>query len=116
MFEQLIELIEKHPTYNSALNNAIARELPLVLNYHTHTGEESYCVSICTKMGFPVAFFEEADGNLEELVHVRSFAKKREQCIPMLTELNKEMRQHYKLKMDLIYFLDGKPMDADNQP
>ena len=113
MFEQLIELIEKHPTYNSALSNAIARDLPLVMNYHTHMGAESYCVSICTRMGFPVAFFEDADGNLEELIHVRGFAKGREQCVPMLTQLNKELRVHFKLNTDLEFYLDGKPLDAD---
>ena len=39
MFEELIHLIEQHPTYSSAMRNAIARNLPLVLNYHTHQGE-----------------------------------------------------------------------------
>ncbi len=111
MFEKLIQMIEEHPTYASALEGAIARELPIVLNYHTHAGEGSYCVSICTKAGFPVAFFEDMEGTLEELVHVRGFGKDREQCIPLLSVLGKELRAHFKLTADPEFWLDNKPLE-----
>jgi hypothetical protein len=109
MFEELIHLIEQHPTYSSAMRNAIARNLPLVLNYHTHQGEGTYCVSICTKMGFPVPFFEEGDDNLEELVHVRGFGRDRDQCLQLLTGLSTELRKHFKLTENPEFYLDGKP-------
>lgn len=111
MFEQLIQMIEGHAQYAAALKGAIARDLPIVMNYHTHTGEGSYCVSLCTKMGFPVAMFEDMEGNLEELVHIRGFGKTREECIPLLSVLGPELREHYKLVDTPEIYLDGKPLD-----
>ena len=111
MFEKLIEMIESHGTYAKAMHAAVERKLPLVLNYHTHAGEGSYCVSICTKAGFPVAFFEDMDGTLEELVHVRGFGKDREQCLPLLSPLAQELRAHYELDTDPEFWLDSKPLD-----
>lgn len=110
MFERLIELIEGHESYAPAMKRAVLQQLPIVLNYHTHSGEDSYCVSICSKMGFPVAFFEEMEGGLEELVHVREFGKTEADCVPLTSQLSGELMAHYKLEQAPEIFLNGKPL------
>jgi hypothetical protein len=112
MFERLIEMIESHATYGPAMSRAVMQGAPIVLNYHTHTGESTYCVSICTKMGFPVAFFEDMDGGLEELVHVREFGRTEQECVPLTSQLSAELQGHYKLSAAPELFLNGKPLPA----
>lgn len=111
MFEPLIEMIETHPRYGPALSQAVSRGLPLVLNYHTHSDVESYCVSICVKMGYPVAFFEGMDGLLEELVHVREFGGTVDDCVPLTSTLSAELHAHYGLEQAPELYLNGKPLE-----
>lgn len=110
MFEPLIRMIEEHPRYGPAMAQAASRGLPLVLNYHTHSGEDAYCVSICTKMGHPVAFFESKDGLLEELVHVREFGKSEADCVPLTSTLSAELQAHYGQEQAPEIYLNGKPL------
>lgn len=110
MFERLIEMIEGHASYGPAMQRAVMQKVPLVLNYHNHSGESGWCVSICTKMGYPVTFFEEMDGGLEELVHVREFGKSQEDCIPLASQLSAELHAHYDLSQAPELFLNGTPL------
>jgi hypothetical protein len=112
MFEELIRMIEEHATYGPALAVAVSRKLPLVLNYHTHGGEEAYCVSICTKMGYPVPFFENLEGALEELAHIKSFGRTAADCVPLTSVLSAELYEHFRLEGAPELYLNGKPLVA----
>jgi len=113
MFERLIEMIESHATYGPALQRAVENRLSLVLDYHTHTGADSYCVSICMKMGEPVPFFEDAGSHLEELVHVREFGQEEKDCLRLIGQLGLELRDHYQLFEPPELYLNGKPLQPD---
>ncbi len=110
MFEKLIEMIEGHPRYAPALKNAVERDLPLVLNYHTHQGVGTWCVSICTRMGFPVPFFEDQESMLEELVHIRSFGREKGDCIRLTSTLADELARHYEMNTKPELWLEGNPL------
>ena len=67
MFESLIQKVEDHPKYGPAMAEAATGKFPLVLDYHTHTTADDYCVSICSKTESPIKILDSGEGNLEEL-------------------------------------------------
>jgi len=115
MFETLIQRIQEHPKYKSAMDAAVAAQRALVLNYHTHSAEEDYCVSICAKQDQPIQLLELSEGGLEELVHVRGFAKSEDQCLPLTTALSQELCVHYGLDRPLTIYLNGEPFPGSDQ-
>ena len=110
MFESLIQKIEEHPTYRPAMAGAVTARLPLVLNYHTHSAEDDYCVSICSKMDNPIKLLDSGEGNLEELVHIRAFGKTEAECLPLTTSLGRALHEHYGLEDLPEIYLNGKPL------
>ena len=110
MFESLIQKIEDHPRYRPAMAGAVTGKLPLVLNYHTHSAEDDYCVSICSKMDHPIALLDTSEGTLEELVHIRAFGKSEAECLPLTTVLSSELQEHYGLDEPQGIYLNGKPL------
>lgn len=110
MFESLIQRIQGHPKYKSAMDAAVAAKRPLVLNYHTHSAEEDYCVSICAKLDQPIQLLETSEGSLEELVHVRGFGKTEDECLPLTSALSVELCEHYGIDRPLTIYLNGKPL------
>ena len=71
MFEDLVQKIAEHSKYGPAMQGAMAGNAPLVLNYHNHLGESSYCVSICAREHNPVKLLDTSEETLEELAHIR---------------------------------------------
>ncbi len=110
MFESLIQKIVDHEKYRSAMEGAVSRKLPLVLNYHTHTAQDDYCVSICSLTEQPIALLDTGQGSLEELVHIRAFGKTEAECLPLTTALSSALREHYGLDDAPRIYLNGKPL------
>jgi hypothetical protein len=112
MFEKLIEQIEAHPRYAPAMRNAVDRRLPLALNYHTHQGIGTWCVSICTRVGTPVMFMEDQTAMLEELVHIRDFGRERGDCVRLTATLADELARHYGMEEKPELWLEGNPLSS----
>ena len=110
MFENLIQRIQGHPKYKAAMDAAVAAKRPLVLNYHTHSAEEDYCVSICAKQDQPIQLLELSEGGLEELVHVRGFGKTEDECLPLTSALSAELCDYYRIERPLAIYLNGSPL------
>lgn len=109
MFESLIQKIEEHPRYGPAMGRALTGKLPLVLDYHTHTAADDYCVSICSKTGPPIELLG-MGGDLGELVHIRAFGKTEAECLPLTTSLARALHEHYGLDDLPEIYLNGRPM------
>lgn len=115
MFESLIQRIQGHAKYKAAMDAAVAAKRPLVLNYHTHSAEEDYCVSICAKQDPPIQLLELSDGGLEELVHVRGFGKTEDDCLPLTSALSAELCEHYGIERPLAIYLNGQAFPGANR-
>ncbi len=110
MIESLIQKIEDHPRYGPAMAGAVTGKLALVLNYHTHTETDDYCVSICSKTEHPIEILDSGEGNLEELVHIRAFGKTEAECLPLTTTLARALHEHYGLDDLPKIYLNGEPL------
>ncbi len=109
MFESLIQKIEEHPRYGAAMAGALTKKLPLVLNYHTHTAADDYCVSICSKIDHPIGLLG-TGGDLAELVHIRAFGKTEAECLPLTTTLARALHEYYGLDDLPEIYLNGNPL------
>jgi len=110
MNESLIQKIEDHPKYGPAMVGAVTGKLALVLNYHTHTDTDDFCVSICSKTKPPIEILDLGGGTLEELVHIRAFGKTEAECLPLTTTLARAIRDHYGLDDLPEIYLNGNPI------
>ena len=108
MFEELIQKIEAHASYGPAMKEAVARQAPLVLNYHTHGPGTGYCVSICTRDSSVLPVMGQAVP-LDELVHVKGIGQSEDQCEPLMSALGQELEAHYVLGGLPVIYLDGVP-------
>ena len=88
---------------------AVSGKLPLVLNYHTHTGADDYCVSICSKVAPPIALLATGE-DLAELVHLRAFGRTEAECLPLTTTLATALHEHYGLDDLPEIYLNGSPL------
>ncbi len=119
-FEGLIRKILLHSKYGPAMQEALAGNVPLVLNYHSHSGESSYCVSICAKLQSPVKLLDTDQETLDELVHIEGFGKSEADCLPLTEALSEALCKHYKIEGPLDIYLNGKrlpsPTDHGEDP
>ena len=112
MFEAFIQKIVDHSKYGPAMQGALAANAPLVLNYHSHLGESSYCVSICARGHNPVKLLDTGEETLEELVHIRGFGKSEADCLPLTKAFSEALCKHYKIETPPDVYLNGKPLPA----
>ena len=112
MFEDLVQKIAEHSKYGPAMQGAMAGNAPLVLNYHNHLGESSYCVSICAREHNAVKLLDTGGETLEELVHIRGFGKGEADCLPLTEAFSEALCKHYKIERPPDIYLNGKPLPA----
>ncbi len=112
MFEDLVQKIAEHPKYGPAMQGAMAGNAPLVLNYHNHLGESSYCVSICAREHNPVKLLDTSEETLEELAHIRGFGKDEADCLPLTKAFSEALCKHYEIERPPDVYLNGKPLPA----
>ena len=112
MFDALIQQIVEHSTYGPAMEAAMAGNAPLVLNYHNHVGESSYCVSICARVPNPIKLLDTGEETLEELVHIQGFGQGEADCVPLTKGFSEALCKHYKIERRPDIYLNGKPLPA----
>jgi hypothetical protein len=112
MFEALVQMIVEHPKYGPAMQGAVAGNARLVLNYHNHLGESSYCVSICAREHNPVKLLDTGEETLEELAHIRGFGKGEADCVPLTKAFSEALCNHYKIERPPDIYLNAKPLPA----
>ena len=116
VFAGLIQKILEHPRYGPAMEEAVSREAVLVIDYHSHRGDDRYCAAISEKQGGALEVLDLGLTNLRELVHIEGFGRGAENCLPLCSALARSLSAHYGLAgMPLIY-LDGKPLEATGDP
>lgn len=109
----LLARILEHPRYGPAMEEAVARQATLVLNYHSHQGNERFCVSICEKLEGAIEVLDIGLGKLRELVHVEGFGSSREDYLPLCGELARALVSHYGLAKPPLLYLEGEPPQSE---
>ena len=97
MFEEMIQLIERHASYGSAMREAAEGQVQLVLNYHTHGEPTGYCVSIAKKKDSILMTAKDA-GPQAELVHIKGVGKEESQCFPLMSAFGRELQAQYSVE------------------
>ena len=115
MFENMIEMIEKHERYGPAMQDAAGKQLKLILNYHTHGGPQGFCVQIAHKEENPLAFIGQSN-DLQELVHIKGIGQTESQCQMLMGAFAQELKVHYKLEHEPVIYLNSKPFEAPPHP
>ena len=114
-FAKLMARLEEHPKYGPAMRDAVARNLPLILNYHTHGGPSGYCVSIAAKTTdfspFVGPFTDDADPS-KELAHIRKVGRTESECETILAAFAEALRERFGLREIPAYHLNGRPLGA----
>ena len=111
-FEGLLQKIVHHSKYGPAMEEALANNIPLVLNYHNHRGESSYCVSICAELQSPVKLLDTDQATLDELVHIEGFGKNEADCLPLSEALSEALCGYYEIEGPLQIYLNGKHLPS----
>lgn len=110
LFDQVIDLIERHPSYSRNVSQAVVERRRLILNYHTHGGESGYCVSVCVRES-TLPLLEQHAG-LKELAHIRNIARRAEDCEPAMAAFAARLVFHYRLAEEPLIYFDGAPFDG----
>ena len=111
-YSLLVDRILEHPRYGPAMEEATGRDATLVLNYHSHQGDERHCVSICEKQEGAIELLDVGLGNLRELVHVEGFGRGEDECLPLCGELARALTKHYGLGQSPLIYLNGEPVGS----
>ena len=109
----ILDKIKIHPQYNTSINEAVSSDLDISLNYHTHPNEDSYCVSILSEK-IDLLTLTENKQSFVELAHIRSIAKKEEDCIPLMSYFGKKLKEIYKFNKLPDVYLNGSLYLQDN--
>lgn len=113
MFEGLIQKITEHDTYGPAMQQAVAEGADLVLNFHSHQGNERFCVSICARELSPIKILISEKDPLDELVHIEGMAQSEEDFEPLCAAFSNALCAHYGLKEPFELYFQGEPRDIE---
>jgi hypothetical protein len=95
-FELVLERIEQHPRYKVLLDNAVAAQERLVLNYHTHGTGQPYCVSVGVYDG-AIAMLG-LTGEYREIAHIRGVGRDESECQPLMSVFAALLQQRFELR------------------
>ena len=103
VFEEVLEEIERRPEVAAPLHAAVLGGEEIVLDYHHHGDETSWCVTIGSRP------FGSGSG-LTEIVHVRNVGRTREHCLPQMATLGEELRRHLGMRHRPLIYLEGRSL------
>jgi len=104
-FDLVCDRIAAHESYSVKLAKAVGAGEPLILNYHTHGPDQTYCVSVCVENRTSAGH----GPTLEELAHIRGIGQRREDCGPRMAVFAARLVDRYGLERAPVVFLDGVP-------
>jgi ribosomal protein S13 len=113
VINSILDQVRIHPQYNQSIEDAVSTDLEISLNYHTHPGEDSYCVSIISDKIDLLALTENKQ-SFVELAHISGIGKSEEDCIPLMSYLGKKLKEVYLLKKLPDVYLNGSLYLQDN--
>ena len=111
-----IQKILAHPRYGPAMEDAVSRAAVLVLDYHSHRGDDRFCVSISERQSGAIELLDVGLDNLRELVHIEGFGQGAKNCLPLCSGLSRALTQHYGLASAPLVYLYGGPVSATSGP
>jgi hypothetical protein len=104
-FDLVCDRLAAHESYSVKIGKAVGADEPLILNYHTHGPDQTYCVSVCIESRASA----ELQPTLEELAHIRGIGATRKDCGPRMAAFAARLVERYALKRAPVVYLDGVP-------
>ena len=108
-FDDIISLVEQHHTYSLLVHEALIEDDPLILNYHSHSPGEPYCVSLCKEV---IDITHQGDHlQLVELAHIKEVGSDEASCYPLMSVFAQRLRKYYHLDYLPEIYLNGLPFN-----
>ena len=84
VIEKCLYHLTSNPSYSKKIKDAKNAGQEIILNYHTHSGESKYCISILTSARSLVSMMDQAStAKWEELAHIREVGDSIERFLPI---------------------------------
>ncbi len=109
-FDRAIDMIREHPSYAKNMAAAAEADQQLILNYHTHGPDQSYCASISVR-DFEVVLLG-LQGDLRELVHLRGVGQTEDECRVLMSAFAARLVARYEFSRVPEIWLNGAPLPA----
>ena len=108
-FDDIISLIEQHQPYSLLVHEAIIADDPLILNYHSHSAGQPYCVSLCIEV---IDITHQGNhSQLVELAHIKEIGSDEASCYPLMSVFAQRLRKYYHLDYLPEIYLNGLPFN-----
>ena len=108
-FDNIISLVEQHQPYSLLVHEAIIEDDPLILNYHSHSPGQPYCVSLCKEV---IDITHQGNhSQLVELAHIKEVGSDEASCYPLMSVFAQRLRKYYHLDYLPEIYLNGLPFN-----
>ena len=108
-FDDIISLVEQHQPYSLRVHEAIIEDEPLILNYHSHSPGQPYCVRLCKEV--IVITHQGNHSQLVELAHIKEVGPDEASCYPLMSVFAQRLRKYYHLDYLPEIYLNGLPFN-----
>ncbi|MBT3251927.1 MAG: hypothetical protein HN729_12610 [Candidatus Marinimicrobia bacterium] len=108
VIEKCLYHLTSNPSYSKKIKDAKNAGQEIILNYHTHSGESKYCISILTSARSLVSMMDQAStAKWEELAHIREVGDSIERFIPIMKSFGNLFKISFGLSKLPSVYLDG---------
>ena len=108
VIEKCLYHLTSNPSYSKKIKDAKNAGQEIILNYHTHSGESKYCISILTSARSLVSMMDQAStAKWEELAHIREVGDSIERFFPIMKNFGSLFKISFGLSKLPSVYLDG---------
>ena len=108
VIEKCLYQLTSNPNYRKKIKNAKDAGQELILNYHTHSGESKYCISILTSTRNLVSMMDQSTTKKwEELAHIKEVGDSIERFLPITKSFGNLFKISFGLSKLPSVYLDG---------
>ncbi len=114
LIEKAISSLTVHPRYHRRIGETLAAGQNIILNYHHHSGESRYCVSVMTQNRNLAGLVDGTSIQWEELAHIKEVGRDESRVFPIMTNFGRLFKIQYGMNRLPDVYLNGKPYLTDD--
>ena len=108
VLEKCLYQLTSNPNYSKKIKDTKDAGQEIILNYHTHSGESKYCISILASTDSLVSMMDhKGTAKWEELAHIREVGDSIERFFPIMKSFGSLFKLSFGLSKLPSVYLDG---------